>query len=142
MNPFKYNLSLRVFTKTVEPADICAQLGLEPSIMRKTGERRTAPNGVPLEGVNDCSFCLFRLSQLEDELLADMIERISSTLLPHQELFHRIGNTGGKVSFYIGWFSKGNTAEDFPSSLLKRLGALGIDLEFDIYGSDRPMGSA
>jgi hypothetical protein len=102
-------------------------------------DKRTAPGGEPLDGIYEKSFCLFHFDCHEEELLSEMIERVSDSLLPHEALFHRIRDDDGRIELFIGWFSIGNTGEDFSWKLLSQLGGLKIDLGFDVYGEDKPI---
>ena len=62
-----------------------------------------------------------------------MLTRICDDLSIHDKLFQQIRDTGGRIEFFIGWYSDRNTGELFSSSLLKKLGELQIDLALDIY---------
>jgi len=134
MHPFRFAVSLRVFSKSVEPTEIAAQLGLEPKWKHKIGEPRTTPKGVPLDGVYDSSYCSFPLIRLGEEELHEMLNRTADGLLPHKDLFCRIRDEGGCVEYFVGWYSKGNTGDKLSCSLLGKLGELQIDLALDIYG--------
>lgn len=138
MNPFEFAVSLRTFSIDVAPAEICAQLGLTPKWMRRIGEPRTNPAGLVLGGIYDESYCSFPIERKTDEDLADLLERVTEDLVKHADLFLRIRAGGGRSEFFIGWYSVGNTGNTFGSSLLKRLGDLGIDLALDVYGEPVP----
>lgn len=134
MHAPRYVVSLRIFSQTVAPAEICGQLGLEPERKHTIGEPRTNPKGVPLGGVYDRNYCSFDLISQADEELHEMLERVCDGLLQHKSLFHRIEEERGRSEFFIGWFSTGNTGDTFSNALLSKLGALRIDLAFDVYG--------
>lgn len=137
MHPFRFAVSLRVFSRSVDPAaEICARLELKPKWQHKIGEPRMNPKGIPLGGVYDSSYCSFNLTRLDDEDLHEMLDRVVDSLLQHKELFHQIRNNGGRSEFFIGWYSPGNTGDSFSYSLLSKLGDLQIDLAFDVYGKE------
>ena len=137
MHAFQFSVSLRVFSQTVDPAEVCGQLALEPKWKHKIGEPRTNPKGIHLGGVYDCSYCSFSLIRQGDEELHEMLDRVVDGLLQHKDLFHRIRDGGGRIEFFIGWYSSGNTGDTFNNILLSKLGELGIDLALDVYGESR-----
>ncbi|MEF9388674.1 DUF4279 domain-containing protein [Ralstonia solanacearum species complex bacterium KE056] len=134
MNELSFSVSLRIFTQTVEPDEICKLLGLEPKWKRRIGEPRVNPKGTLLGGVYKRSYCSFSLSRIDDEELHEMLNRVVENLSKNKKLFHRVRDEGGQVEFFIGWYSSGNTADIFGYSLLEKISDLKIDLSFDVYG--------
>ena len=134
MHTFRFAVSLRVFSQTIDPSEICTQLGLVPKWRHKIGEPRVNPKGVPLGGFYDSSYCSFSLIRQGEEELHEMLDRIVGELLPHKDLLCRIRDDGGRTEFFIGWYSTGNTGDTFTCTLLRRLGELQIDLALDVYG--------
>jgi hypothetical protein len=134
MHPFKFAISLRIFSRTVDPLEMCDELGLKPKWSHRLGDSRKNPKGLDLGGIHDQSYCSFALERKDDEELHDSIGRISDELKRHQEFFHRVTTHGGRVEFFIGWYSSGNTGDTLSHSLLKKIGDLNIDLAFDVYG--------
>ncbi|MBK8274271.1 MAG: DUF4279 domain-containing protein [Nitrospira sp.] len=134
MHAPRYVVSLRIFSQTIDPSEVCEQLGMEPKWKHKIGEPRTNPKGVLLGGVYDWSYCSFSLIPHADEELHEMLNRIVDDLLQHETLFRRIQDGGGRTEFFIGWFSTGDTGDTFSNVLLSKLGMLRIDLALDVYG--------
>lgn len=134
MREFKYAVSLRFFSKTFDLADVCSQIKLIPKWLNKMGEPRVSPKGIPLGGVYDCSYCSVNLVPHEVEELHETLERFAVDFMQYKNLFQAIRRDGGRAEFFIGWYSTGNTGDTFDSELLKRLGELGVDLAFDVYG--------
>lgn len=135
MHAFDFSVSLRVFSQTVNPSEICEQLGLEPKWKHTIGEPRTNPKGILLGGLYDCSYCSFSLIRQGDEELHEMLDRVADGLLQHENLFHRIRDSSGRTELFIGWYSSGNTGDSFSNVLLSKLGALRIDVALDVYGA-------
>ncbi|WP_081262432.1 DUF4279 domain-containing protein [Ralstonia solanacearum] len=134
MNAFGFSVSLRFFTQTVEPDEICTVLGLEPKWKHRIGDPRISPNGTLLGGVYKRSYCSFGLNRVDYEELHDMLNWAVEDLAKHRQFFHRIRDEGGRAEFFIGWYSSGNTADTFDHSLLEKISDLKIDLAFDVYG--------
>ncbi len=137
MNPFIYRVTLRIFSQNDESKEICDLLGLEPTVKQTFGQPRKTPKGNLLDGTYDISYCSFRIAQQsDDEQLHEVLERTVVSLMQQQKLFSRIKDEGGRIEFFIGWFSKGNSGETLGWALLDKLAALHIDLAFDVYGED------
>lgn len=137
MHSFRFAVSLRVSSQSsIDLAELCVPIGLEPKWHYKAGEPRMTPKGTPLDGVYDRSYCSFRLTGFDDEELHEMLVRVVDDLLQHKEIFRRIREDGGRAEFFIGWFSSGNTGDTFSHDLLRKMGELKIDLALDVYGSE------
>ena len=134
MNPFNFEISLRVTTKVIDPSEICIRLGLEPEWQHKIGEPRTTPKGVLLEGVYESSYCCFSYERQHDEELHEMLDRIINNLMQHKDIFCLIRDSGGRSEFFVGWYSLGNTGDTFGYELLSKISELRIDLALDVYG--------
>ncbi len=134
MHEFCFKVSLRIISQTVDPSEICSQLNLEPKWKYKMGDPRENPKGIALGGVYDCSYCSFPITPQNNEELHEVLDRVVDNLLQHEPLFCRIRKGGGRIEFFIGWFSVGNTGDTFSNNLLKKLGVLQIDLALDVYG--------
>ena len=75
--------------------------------------------------------------QKDDGRLGEAIDQLCDGLQSHQHFFRHIRDGGGRVEFYVGWFSIGNTSDIFTCALMQKLHTLGIDLLLDIYGKDQ-----
>ena len=133
MNEYRFTISLRIFTKMIDPKVICEEIGYQPEILNKMGEVRTTPTGMPLTGTYSETYISFPQDRLNDETLPEMIERICNSLYPKREIFRRIHDTKGSSELFIGWFLSGNAGEVFSSDLLRKLGETYIALSFDVY---------
>jgi hypothetical protein len=106
-------------------------LEMQPVRAWKAGERRVTPKGKELDGFYSESYCSFAFKDVAEEELA--LFRITSSLARHQAYFHQIRAEGGRIEYFIGWLSSGNTGSILTSQLMKQMGELGIDLALDIY---------
>lgn len=135
MNTFDFDISLRTYSFDVDADEICRLLvGFEAKWIHQKGESRVSPKGQVLDGVYDQNYCLFPIQRRGQEELHEVLERVTTSLICHKELFLRIRTGGGRSEFFIGWYSRGNTGDTFSSILLLRLGELGIELALDVYG--------
>lgn len=138
MNPFSFRVILRFFPGSLDPKAICAELALEPDRLEVMGEPRKTFTGKLLSGTYEYSLCQFEPQQNKGEDLNEMLDRVCNSLLPHQDLIRRIRDVGGRVEFYVYWFSIDNSGDTFSWELINKLGKLGIDLVLDVYGQDDP----
>jgi hypothetical protein len=139
VHPFKFVVSLRIFSFDVDPVEISDNLGMEPKWMYQIGKPRATPDGKLLGGVYDCNYCSFLLWRQNDKNInAKILESVLSgeidRLLTHKDMFLRIKHGGGSAEFFIGWFAGSNNGAIFNASLLKRMGELELDLSLDVYG--------
>lgn len=135
MNRFKFSLSLRVFSRSIDPSEISARLNLSPKWYNRAGEARRTPKGKVVGGLYDLNYCSFVLDANGDSDLHEVVSRNVGLFAEHKDLFGRVRGDGGRVEFFIGWFSPGNTGDLFDFELLGRLSELKIDLAFDVYGA-------
>jgi hypothetical protein len=75
MNSFRFTVSLRFFSKNVDPQEICDQLRMKPKWMHKIGDQRTSAKGLPIAGHYDLSYCTFPLVRQGAEELSEMSEQ-------------------------------------------------------------------
>lgn len=133
MHSPRFTISLRFFSKSINPDKISAQLGLKPKWSHKRGEPRVSPKGHALGGTYDFSYCCFSFCSIAGEEVNQTIKRIVETLHSQEQLFQRVRYDGGRAEIFIGWFSVGNTEDTFDYKLLRELEQLQIDLAFDVY---------
>jgi hypothetical protein len=134
MRTFNFSISLRISSKSIDPLEISDKLNLRPKWLHKIGEARRTPKGRQLDGFYESSYCSFQLNIKNNEGLYNAIDGAADLFSPYKDLFHRIRNDGGRVEFFVGWFSENNTGEILDFALLGKLHELQIDLALDIYG--------
>jgi hypothetical protein len=118
---------------------ICDRLGMKPTRKWTVGRRRETPKGFPLNGVNESTYCFFRLEHPEGIQLVDFIDVYSDELYRHKGFFEELRSTGGSLEYFIGWYSDRNSGQVFNLGLLSKLVALGIGLSIDFYGGSDDM---
>jgi hypothetical protein len=98
-----------------------------------SGARPKASNGGTREG----SYCLIDLGAASKVGLSKKIESAARLLKPHRTILRRLSSTGGRISFYIGWFCDEHTGEAFSYETLARMADLHIALDLNIYVPDK-----
>jgi len=135
MNSFRYAVSFRIWHPELDPSEISAKLLLTQDISWAVGDVRRSPKGKVLGGERQETYWSHALPSGPDTGLADCLETFTQRLEPYAEYLKEIRADGGRIEYFIGWFSGPNSGELLSHQLLVKLSALGIDLAFDIYGA-------
>lgn len=135
-DPQRTGLSLRLNHSSQDLAPVCTELGFVPKFIWKNGDERKNPKGRPLGGTRDGSYCTIDLGDTSRELLSRKIEAALAQLEPHRAVLHDVSSTGGRISFYVGWFLDEATAETLDWRILEKMSQLRIELALNIYGPD------
>jgi hypothetical protein len=138
MHPFKYDVSLRIEHPKMTAEEICKRVGLRVERSWTVGSQRKTPKGTPLDGVNRSTYCCFKLKHPKEVRLAEYLKDCSEKLFHHKEFFENIRTTGGRLEYFVGWYSDKNSGEMFDLDLLSMLVQLRIDLSIDFYGGKSP----
>ena len=111
----------------------CERLGMTPSRVWKSGERRATPKGRPLEGFYNESYCSIALPALGTESLVDAMRVHVAELSKHRELLDEFVTSGGEVGLAVGWFLERDSGECLAWEFLRDCADLKISLLFYIY---------
>ena len=133
MGPQRTNLRLHLHHPTRDLLPVCTALGLVPQHAWKKGDERQPPNGRNLGGVRDRSYCSADLGETSREPLSKKIEAALTRLEPYREVLEEVWSTGGRLSFFIGWFLDEDTSDTLDWPILQKMSQLRIELELNIY---------
>lgn len=136
MRPQRTELSLHLKHPTRDLSTVCRTLGLRPKIIWKKGDERQTPKGRSIGGVRESSYCSVELGAASKVELSKKIESALRLLKPHRPIFRRLSLTGGRISFYIGWFCDEHTGETFSSKILAQMADMHIALDLNVYVPD------
>lgn len=106
---------------------------MEAKFKWKAGAERKTPEGTPLAGVYETTYCCFDLEHSKNIGLADFLKRCNRNLYKHKDFFNSIRSTGGDLEYFIGWFTDKDSGETFDLELLQQMAELGIDLALCVY---------
>jgi len=138
MKQLRANLSLHIRHPTRDLSVVCRALGLQLKHMWKRGDERRTPKGSKIGGLRETSYCSIGFGAPSRKPLAKQIEAVLMLLKPHRAMLRRLSSTGGRISFFIGWFCDENTGETFGRQLLDAMADLRIVLDLNIYPPDVP----
>ena len=136
MRPQRTKLSLHLKHPTRDLSTVCRTLGLRPNDYLEEGRRTpNAQKGRRLAGVRESSYCSVELGATSKLELSKKIELAVRSLKPHRAVLRRLTSTGGRISFYIGWFCDNDTGETLSSKISPQMTDLQIALDLNIYVS-------
>ena len=136
MKPTRYKVSLRITHPFLDLSFVAAAIGLQPSYIWKTGDKRKTPKGTILDGYRDNSYCIIDVKGSSQSSLRDQVEDLFSRIMPHKHVFDKISCTGGDISLYIGWFSSGDSGNGLDLVIIKKMIDLNMSLQINVYCSD------
>jgi hypothetical protein len=133
MYPFRYKVSFRISHPVIDPDEISMQLALQPKTSWKAGDVRKTPKGTLLEGRYELSYWTYPVSCQSSQSLTNLLEDFTIALEPHRDFLVNLNATGGRLEYFVGWFSGRNSGAVFESALLSKIASLQIDLALDVY---------
>ena len=135
--PYRFKASLRLIHPSADLSHCSREFGLEPSRQWKNGDARTTPRGRPLEGTRGESYWTAPLDTSTHKNIEGGLSHIATWLAEHSTFMADHVHSGGSAELFIGFFLETfNTGFELSPSLLSKFGALGVGLDFDMYGQD------
>ncbi len=138
MNPYEYNVSLRIKHPSIDPQIITSTLELNPFRTWQAGTSRTTPKGTKLEGINKETYWCAQLSNGENISSEEMsLEKYlldnTNFFKKYSGFFSKLKESEGTVEYFIGIYGSKNMGCVLNSELLTNINAIGIDIALDIY---------
>ncbi len=113
------------------------ELGLVPKFAYTAGDKRLTPKGNEIPGVRKESFWCCEFTATDDPIEL-VISSITMELTEKKAFLRYLIETGGRLEYFVGWFTTGNSGFDLTPDLLSQLASIGIGLSFDIYTENPP----
>ena len=132
---------LRIVGEDLEPGEISALLGSEPTHSETRGQELPSRSG-KAPGISRNGQWSIRASATEPEDFNLQVQQLLAGLSPDLEVWRQLGKRY-KIDIFCGWFmSESNEGVDITAETLASLGQRGIALALDIYAPDLPLPSA
>jgi hypothetical protein len=133
------SVSLRVASPNLEPTEVTALLGVEPTFAARKGDRRRSGS---VEVVQRTGIWIFALPESREWELADAIRTLLARLPEDLAVWERL-RAKAKIDVFCGlYLEHWNRGVDLSPELLRQLADRGLTLGLDIYGngsdSDEP----
>ena len=133
INRQRSRLTVRIKHPTRDLARICKVMGLKPIRIWTRGDKRITPVGKEIGGVREYSYCAIELASSSRNSMQKQVATVITVLRPHKRMLRRISSTGGRISFFIGWFCARDTGERLDWEVLSAMAEMRISLDINIY---------
>ncbi|MEW5883894.1 MAG: DUF4279 domain-containing protein [Armatimonadota bacterium] len=122
--------------ESLDPAAISQLLGLSPDEQQRRGDKHIGPSGKQYAD-HKVGLWLINSGLAEDGSFQDHVESLLKRISRSSAQFADLKRRGFDVYIFVGaYISKGNGAISLNADVMRRLSALGIDVDFDIYSDD------
>src|SRR5262245_17029119 len=106
----RFYLDIFIVHPSIDPGEITAALGLEPSNLHCIGEPRATPKGNLIGGTYpDTRWRYSVRHEIRHRFFASKVNELVGGLLPHRDFLHQLRATGGKATlilhFIDGYFT-------------------------------------
>jgi len=135
LHTYRYKVSLRIYHPAEAPSAFTEALGLEPDFQHMVGLPRVNRRSQPLPGKYEESYWSYAFDIPADTDLEDFLLSVTARLAAYAPFFSRISSSGGRAELFIGFFVEGfNCGFSLAPELHRQCAALGLGMDFDIYG--------
>jgi len=123
---------LRVAAPTLEPSEVTALLGVQPTFAARKGARRRSGTA---DVVQRTGIWIFALPESREWELADAIRTLLAALPDDAAIWSKL-RSKAKVDVFCGLhLQQWNRGVELPSGLLAQLAERGLSLGLDIYAN-------
>jgi hypothetical protein len=125
----RLDVELFIVHPTMDPDDITAALGLEPSHARRIGGNRKTRKGTPLLGeYPDTRWRHSVRHDVRGQHFASEVAALLDRLSPHKAFLAELRATGGQATLVVQFLGDGYFGDMLPLNTLSKL----IDLQLDL----------
>jgi hypothetical protein len=130
----RLDVQLFIVHPTIDPDDITAALGLEPSHAHRIGDNRKTPKDTPLPGQYPDTRWRHSVrydvqSQHFHRHVADLLDRLT----PHKSFLMELRASGGRGTLIVQFLGDGYFGDTLPLDMLSKLVDLQLDLGLECY---------
>jgi len=123
----RFYLDLFIVHPSIDPCEITAVLGLEPSNVHRVGDRRATPTGSLLQGTYpDTRWRHSVRHEIRGRCFAGKVDELLDRLLPHRDFLRQLRSTGGRATL-IMYFIDGYFTDSIANETLSKF----VDLQLD-----------
>lgn len=128
----EYRLALRIWHPVFPPERISNELGFPIGGGWAVGSTRKSVTGDILSP-QTMTYWTSPFEPENPDGLSGIILALCRRLDPQVAFLREIRATGGRIEFFVGWFSGTHSGETLEFSLLQMVGRLEADLALDVY---------
>lgn len=109
---------------------------MAPDFQHTAGEQRRSRTGEPRPGYFQESYWCHALEIPDDQDLEQFLVGTIARLKGHEAFLSRLIASGGRAELFIGFFLEHfNAGFSLTPELMQECATLGLQLDFDLYGS-------
>lgn len=133
--PRRFGVALFIVHPTMDPADITAALGLEPTIVHPVGGEHRTPKGTVLPGrYRDTRWRHSIRHETRGQHFAGAVAALLDRLSPQKAFLAELRATGGRATLIIAFLGDdGHFGDVLPLATLAKLTDLQLDLGVEVY---------
>ncbi|MGK9165750.1 DUF4279 domain-containing protein [Inquilinus limosus] len=133
-DPKRLDVELFIVHPTMDPVDITAALGLEPSHVHRVGDDRKTPKGTPLPGqYRDTRWRYGIRHDIRGQHFRHQVAALLDQLGSRKSFLAELRATGGEAMLIVQFLGDGYFGDVLPLSLMSRLIDLQLDLGLEVY---------
>jgi hypothetical protein len=129
----RFEITLLIRHPNLDPAEITAELGLQPYQSWKAGSPRLTPKGAKLSGLHKDSCWNYVYHYKGKSNFGQSIDQILDKLSPHKVLFDRLQKTGGSSSLFLKLPGDTSIGDDLSCETLKKFVNLKIAFSVETF---------
>ncbi|QEN90937.1 DUF4279 domain-containing protein [Labrys sp. KNU-23] len=130
----RFDVQLFIVHPSIEPDEITAAIGLEPTRQHPAGKPRVTPKGTSLPGVYpDTRWRYSERHHVEEQWFASSVEELVDRLLPHKSFLLGLRESGGETCVIVQFLGDGYFGDEVPLRTLAKLVELGLDFGIEVF---------
>lgn len=131
----RFALALFIVHPNVDPADITAALGLQPSVMQRSGAPRKTPVGRRLSGqYSDTRWRHSTTYYTESQRFSDQLSAFVDELCHNKRYFSYIHSTGESIKLILQFLGDGYYRDVLSQQTLAKMAELGVGFGIECFG--------
>lgn len=133
--PQRFGVAVWIVHPTMDPAEITAALGLEPTIVHPVGGERRTPKGTVLPGrYRDTRWRHSIRHETRGQHFAGEVAALLDRLSPHKAFLAELRATGGEAMLIVAFLGDdGHFGDVLPLTTLAKLTDLQLELGVEVY---------
>jgi hypothetical protein len=129
----RFDVELFIVHPTLDPAEITAELGLEPQNSHCVGSPRQAPKGTSLPGTYRDTRWRYSIElELKNQWFSKEVTKLVDRLTPHKAFFGKLRESGGTAQIIVQFFGD-YFGDEISLETLSKMIELQLDLGIECF---------
>lgn len=131
----KPTIHLLITHPRIDPMSISAQLGIEPSLMQKSGDPVVTPHGKKVGGKYQITKWQHRIEIDNETNWNNALAILIKKLVDQTDFFTMIRSEGGKTSIFVAATNVPHAALEVSPEMLNTMAGAQVHFGFDIFST-------